>query len=131
MRQPSDAAPNRREMCALACFGKLEKCFGLMIVANLRTGQECCMWVWMGVPYLENIRDHTTSVSQSVLLPNPVADELLIFRVVECCPQVSGGEHLALTCKPMPFVKYGMQQNPGDLSSMGCSKRQRNANNPL
>lgn len=49
--------------------------------------------------YLEDIGDHASGVSQGVLLSNPVADELLILGVVEGCPQVSWGEHLALACR--------------------------------
>ncbi len=40
--------------------------------------------------YLEDIWHHASSVSQSVLLAHPVADQLLVLRVVEGGPQVSG-----------------------------------------
>ena len=48
--------------------------------------------------YLEDIRDHATGVSQGVLLAHPVADQLLVLRVVKSGPQVSWREHLALAC---------------------------------
>ena len=112
------------------CNDKAELRTGLLYVGLYGTAL-----TGMELPYLEDIRDHTTSVSQSVFLPNPVADKFLVLGIVECCPQVSWGEHLALACKSMPFVRYGMQQNrgdligsvwdwqiPGDLFSMGCSK---------
>ncbi len=40
--------------------------------------------------YLEDIWHHASSVSQSVLLAHPVADQLLVLGVVKGGPQVSG-----------------------------------------
>ena len=42
---------------------------------------------------------HASSVTQSVLLADIVADELLVGGVVKGGSQVAGGEHLALACK--------------------------------
>mmetsp|Transcript_14586 Transcript_14586/g.44089 ORF Transcript_14586/g.44089 Transcript_14586/m.44089 type:complete len:270 (+) Transcript_14586:281-1090(+) len=45
---------------------------------------------------LEHVGHHAASVPQSVLLANPVADQLLVLGVVEGRPQVAGGKHFAL-----------------------------------
>lgn len=45
--------------------------------------------------HLEDIGDHSSGVTEGVLLPNPVADQTLIGGVVEGGPQVAGAEHLA------------------------------------
>jgi hypothetical protein len=46
---------------------------------------------------LEHIWNHTSSVSQCVLILNVVVNELLVLWVVEGGPQVSWGEHFALS----------------------------------
>ena len=40
--------------------------------------------------YLEDIWHHASSVSQSILLAHPVANQLLVLGVVKGGPQVSG-----------------------------------------
>ena len=46
---------------------------------------------------LKDVRDHSSSVSESILFSDPVGHQLLVLRVVEDGAQVSRRKHLAIT----------------------------------